>query len=203
MTRQVETLTTDLVALLKYNWPQYAVPIRFAIETESPDVEGKLRGWKQAYEMGLKIRAQDVADLIGAAVAKPNEEVLQNPQHVQAAAAQQQMAQQQQQLAQQQAAAQAERKANEDRVIAHFFRGEGRRRIGSVGWEGHAAAMWSDTARTDGRTSQGTRRGSGPREEARQAARKIGRMPCIAQSATSFKRPPGRPRDSKPLNSVL
>ncbi len=58
-----ETLTTDLVQpLLRYNWPQYAdIPIRFVVETESPDVEGKLRGWKSAYEMGLKIRAQDVA----------------------------------------------------------------------------------------------------------------------------------------------
>jgi hypothetical protein len=118
-----ETLTTDLVRPLQtYNFPELAdIPIRFVIETEAPDVEGKLRGWKSAYEMGLKIRAQDVADLIGAAVAKPGEETLQDPQHVQAAAQQQQMAMQQQQAAQQQAAAQAERDADYAKVLSHFF----------------------------------------------------------------------------------
>jgi phage gp29-like protein len=91
-----ETLTTDLVQpLLHYNWPQHPdLPIRFIIETESPDVEGKLRAWKQAYDMGLKLKAQDVAELIGAAVARPGEETLQDPQHIQAVVQQQQMAMQ-------------------------------------------------------------------------------------------------------------
>ncbi len=56
-------------------------------------------------------------------MAKPDEEVLQDPQHAQAALQQQQMLQQQQQAAGEQAAAQAEREANEDRVIAHLFEG--------------------------------------------------------------------------------
>jgi len=77
-----ETLTTDLVQpLLRYNWPKYAgCPIRFVIETESPDVEGKLVAWERAYNMGLKLRAADVAELIGAAIAQPDEDTLQNPQ---------------------------------------------------------------------------------------------------------------------------
>jgi len=94
-----ETITTDLVQpLIDYNWPHYKdLPIKFVIETEAPDVEGKLSGWKQAYEMGLQLKSQDVYDLIGATVPQEGEDKLTNPQHMQADMQQQQMAQAQQQ----------------------------------------------------------------------------------------------------------
>lgn len=73
-----ETITTDLVNPLKlFNFPQYAsVPVRFKIDTEAPDVESKLEAWKKAFEMGLKLKAQDVADLIGAARPSEGDETL-------------------------------------------------------------------------------------------------------------------------------
>jgi len=81
-----ETLTTDLVKpLLQFNWPRYAdLPIRFAIETEAPDVQGKLEAWQRAYEMGTKLKESDVMDLIGAAIPEEGDTVLHNPQHQQA-----------------------------------------------------------------------------------------------------------------------
>lgn len=77
-----ETLTRELVDRLKqFNFPKFRdVPIRFKIETESADVESKLAGWQSAYEMGLKLKATDVADLIGAAIPEQDDDVLQNPQ---------------------------------------------------------------------------------------------------------------------------
>lgn len=114
-----ETLTTELVKpLIAYNWPKYAeLPIRFVIETETPDLEAKLGAWKNAYEMGLRIRSQDVYDLIGAAEPQPDEDVLEDPQHVQAEAQRQQM----QQQGQQQAAAQQQAEADKQNDIRKLF----------------------------------------------------------------------------------
>lgn len=103
-----ETLTTDLIEPLKrYNFPKYAdIPVKFRIDTESPDVEGKLKAWREAYEMGLKLKSQDVMDLIGAAKPDDSDETLQSPEHQQA---QMQIdAQQQQQAAMEQQAAAAQ-----------------------------------------------------------------------------------------------
>ena len=73
-----ETLTTDLIEpLIKCNFPQYAdIPLKFRIDTEAPDVDGKLAAWEKAFNMGLKIKAQDVMDLIGATKPGENDEVL-------------------------------------------------------------------------------------------------------------------------------
>ena len=81
-----ETLTEELVKpLIEFNFPKFAnVPIRFAIETESPDVQGKLEAWRQAYEMGCRLRESDVMDLIGAMMPEADENALENPQHTQA-----------------------------------------------------------------------------------------------------------------------
>lgn len=101
-----ESITTDLLQpLIRYNWPKYRdVPVKFVIETEAPDIEGKLSAWQKAYEMGLAIPAGDVYDLIGAAVPAEGDDVLRDPQHIQAENEQQQLAQQQQaQQAQQRA----------------------------------------------------------------------------------------------------
>ena len=77
-----ETLTTDLVdPLKKLNFPKFAdVPVKFVIDTESPDVEGKLQAWRQAYEMGCRLKERDVMDLIGAEKPEEDDDVLQDPQ---------------------------------------------------------------------------------------------------------------------------
>lgn len=83
-----ETLTTDLVQpLLRFNFARWAdCPIRFRIDTEAADVEAKLNGWKTAWEMGVKLRSQDVMDLIGASVPDEGDEVLDKAGQEQAAA---------------------------------------------------------------------------------------------------------------------
>ncbi len=80
-----ETITRDLVDRLKaYNFPDFVdMPVRFIIETESPDVETKLTAWKQAFEMGVRLRAKDVMDLIGAAQPEDDDEVLSQQQQQQ------------------------------------------------------------------------------------------------------------------------
>lgn len=77
-----ETITSELVRpLLAFNWPKYRdVPIKFVIETESPDIEGKLGAMQKAYEMGLKIPAKEVAGLIGIAKPEEGDEILQKAQ---------------------------------------------------------------------------------------------------------------------------
>jgi phage gp29-like protein len=90
-----ETITKELVEPLKtFNFPRYAdIPIRFKIDTEAADVESKLQAWRQAWEMGVKLKAQEVMDLIGASKPLEGDETLENPELAQARA-QQQAAQQ-------------------------------------------------------------------------------------------------------------
>ncbi len=82
-----ESLTTELVQpLLTFNFPQHAdIPLRFKIETESPDVEGRLSSMLKAFEMGLKIPAKDVAAMLGIARPEEGDDVLQNAQARQSA----------------------------------------------------------------------------------------------------------------------
>ena len=109
-----ETLTRDLIeVIVKQNWPQYADnKIKFVIETEAPDVEAKLAAWKDAFEMGLPLKASDVYELIAAEPPEAADEVLENPQIGEAAAQQEQMQAQQgmdqQRLGMEQQAAQFE-----------------------------------------------------------------------------------------------
>ena len=76
-----ESITRETIApLVFYNFPSMVnVPIRFKIETEAQDVEGKLQGWRQAYEMGCKLRPSDVMDLVGAKDPLDNGDYLQSP----------------------------------------------------------------------------------------------------------------------------
>lgn len=62
-----ETLTDDVVRpLQEFNFPRYAhLAMRFKTETDTPDVESKLVAWRQAFDMGCKLRERDVMDLIG------------------------------------------------------------------------------------------------------------------------------------------
>ncbi len=82
-----ETLTTDLVDVLKaFNFPQYVdVPLRFKIETELADVEAKLAGARQAWDMGCKLKEADIMEAIGMESPKDDDIVLQDPAAQQAA----------------------------------------------------------------------------------------------------------------------
>lgn len=77
-----ETLTQELVRPLQLaNFPKLAnVHVAFKIDTEADDVEGKLAGWKNAWEMGLRIKASEVYDMLGASVPDDDDEVLQQQQ---------------------------------------------------------------------------------------------------------------------------
>jgi len=80
-----ETLTTELVDRLKlYNFPAYRdVRVLFKIKTESDRIEERLNAWRQAYDMGIKLKARDVYDMIGAAEPGPEDDALQAPQFAQ------------------------------------------------------------------------------------------------------------------------
>lgn len=77
-----ETLTEQLLPRIQRpNFPDLAnCHVKFKIDTESQDVEGKLQAFMQAYQMGLAIRGQDVRDAIGSAKPTAGDEVLQMQQ---------------------------------------------------------------------------------------------------------------------------
>ena len=77
-----ETLTTDLIGPLQaFNFPGMRdVHVRFVIDTEAANVEKTLAAWKQAYEMGLSLKTQDVAGLIGASLPGETDDVLEKSQ---------------------------------------------------------------------------------------------------------------------------
>lgn len=83
-----ETLTSDAVEPLKrQNYPWAAnVHVRFVIDTEADEMQEKLEAYEKAWNMGLKIKAEDVAAMIGASSPGDDDEVLTNPQIEQAAA---------------------------------------------------------------------------------------------------------------------
>lgn len=77
-----ETITTDLIEPIK-NWNFPAAKkhrIKFVIETQSTDAKDKLDGYRQAWEMGARIRETDVMEAVGAAIATEQDAVLQSPQ---------------------------------------------------------------------------------------------------------------------------
>jgi len=86
-----ETITTDLVEPMKrYNFPQMAgVHFRFVIDTEAENAEEKLAAFKTAWEMGLELKAADVAAIIGAAMpAEGDKKLSKSEQEQQSAQAQ-------------------------------------------------------------------------------------------------------------------
>lgn len=69
-----ETITNEfLKPLIRFNFPEYSnLDIRFKIETDSPDVQGQLEAFNIAYQMGLRIKAEDVYNVVG--LSRPTEE---------------------------------------------------------------------------------------------------------------------------------
>lgn len=82
-----ETLTHDLVRNVQlWNFPKSrGIHLRFVIDTESPEAEKKMAGFKQAWDMGARIKEEDVLSMIGAAMPKATDKVLINPQIAQQA----------------------------------------------------------------------------------------------------------------------
>lgn len=76
-----ETITFELLDYIKKkNFPAASgIHIKFKINTQEPDVEKKLEGYARAYEMGARIKEQDVLDMIGTAIPGPEDRVLQRP----------------------------------------------------------------------------------------------------------------------------
>lgn len=76
-----ETITRELIEHLKnFNFPWARdIRVKFKIDTKDNESENKLQAYKSAWDMGLKIKAKDVADIIGASMPDDDDEVLQNP----------------------------------------------------------------------------------------------------------------------------
>jgi len=76
-----ETITKDIVTPLKeFNFPgEDDIQIRFVIDTESEESHEKLEAFEGAWNMGLKIKAEDIYAVIGASKPGDDDEVLENP----------------------------------------------------------------------------------------------------------------------------
>ncbi|MGV3485958.1 MAG: phage portal protein family protein [Planctomycetaceae bacterium] len=77
-----ETVTTDFVRTLQIaNFPKtWRMQPKFRIDTESPNIQAKMQSYSEAYKMGLRIKASEVYDTIGASMPDANDEVLQMAQ---------------------------------------------------------------------------------------------------------------------------
>lgn len=73
-----ESITNELVRpLVRFNFPEYSnLDLRFKIETDSPDVQGQLEAFNIAYQMGLRIKAEDVYNVVGLSKPTDDDEVL-------------------------------------------------------------------------------------------------------------------------------
>ncbi len=76
-----ETITTDLLRWSQlWNFPHSCdTYLRFVIDTDSPDAQRKMEGYRTAWDMGARIREEDVLSTIGASVPKDDDRVLLNP----------------------------------------------------------------------------------------------------------------------------
>jgi phage gp29-like protein len=77
-----ETLTRQLLRPLQaWNFPKSKnIRLKFRLDTEDVDMQQKLEAYFKAYQMGLAIKAKDVADTIGMSMPGPNDEVLKQQQ---------------------------------------------------------------------------------------------------------------------------
>lgn len=73
-----ETLTTDLLRPLQLaNFPSsWKCKPKFKIDTESSDVQRKMEGFRQAFDMGLRIKASEVYETVGASMPDSGDEIL-------------------------------------------------------------------------------------------------------------------------------
>lgn len=73
-----ETMSEQTVKILQdYNFPQFQdIRLRFVIHTETEDVDTKLTAWRQAFDMGVKLKARDVYEMIGASEPTADDETL-------------------------------------------------------------------------------------------------------------------------------
>ncbi len=63
-----ETITTDILRPLQlWNFPNsHGVYLKFKFDTESPQAQQKLEAYRAAWEMGTKIKSEDIYQIIGA-----------------------------------------------------------------------------------------------------------------------------------------
>jgi len=73
-----ESVETELVDPMKsLSFPQYAnTDFKFHIHTREPDAESMIDAYGKAYDMGLRLDAQQLRDLIGSPVPEDDAEVL-------------------------------------------------------------------------------------------------------------------------------
>jgi hypothetical protein len=76
-----ETLTRDFLRPLQlWNFPKSrGIYLRFVIDTESPDSDGKMQGYQAAWNMGAGLKEEEVLSIIGASMPKATDRVLRNP----------------------------------------------------------------------------------------------------------------------------
>lgn len=83
-----ETITHELInrALKPYNFPWAKdIPVWFRVDTQSSESHKKLEAIKSGWDMGLRIKASDVMDVIGLSLPGDDDETLQNPALIQQA----------------------------------------------------------------------------------------------------------------------
>ena len=83
-----ETITHELIdrALKPFNFPWAAdIPVWFRVDTQSPESHKKLEAIKYGWDMGLRVKASDVMDVIGLSLPGDDDETLQNPALIQQA----------------------------------------------------------------------------------------------------------------------
>lgn len=76
-----ETLTEELVRFIQLtNFPgSDDIYLRFNINTESDESARKLEAYQSAWNMGVKLKAEDLYDVIGSSKPTDDDEILQNP----------------------------------------------------------------------------------------------------------------------------
>jgi phage gp29-like protein len=77
-----ETLTHELLKpFVKFNCPHAVhMNLKFRIDTEDPDTESRLEGFRTAFDLGARLKESDVLDAIGASPPNDDDVVLQNQQ---------------------------------------------------------------------------------------------------------------------------
>lgn len=77
-----ESITKDFVRPIQmWNFPGYDhIYLKFSIDTESDNVQERLQAYRQAWEMGMGIKTDDIASAIGVSVPQSDESFVCNPQ---------------------------------------------------------------------------------------------------------------------------